>query len=722
MLLDRLAGPAIAAGVVARGLLRRRQTSRLAQRLASLPATAPTVAPISIHWTDHQVPFIEAASEPDLAVGLGIVHAHLRLGQMEILRRVAQGRIAEMIGPLGIELDRTIRLMDVSRAVPATEAGLPDDVRAWAGGFVRGVNHLLAGAELPEEMRLLGIGREPWTMRDLLVNARLAAADITWFVYARLLREREKLPRDQWRALWPRLLASGMPNPEAAPLGVLARAGSNAAAVAGWRSASGAALLAADPHLSVALPNVWVMAGMSCPTINATGLMPTGFPIVAIGRNRSLAWAGTSLHAAATDLFDVSDLPIGERAAIIRVRGGGTRTVILRESPLGPVVSDGLLYRHPTPLALRWVGHLPSDELGAMLAVLRAQTPAAFAAAMEGFAVPGQNMVYATADGRIGHVLALRAPRHATIPDDLVRPASDATAWQALVPTSDFPARHDPASGVVASGNDEPPHSGVLPGYFYSPPDRMRRLRQLLEGDAKVDLAAMAATQVDARGQRDVLDALLARLPPHPMRDVLARWDGGYDLGSRGAVVFEAMLAELVRRLPDQARLLPLSAVWIGRGLIVDDALAMDDEALRPILRDSMDRAARMLRRHRTWGAMHRMRLRHYLGAVPVLGWRYRYGEYASPGGNDTLNKTGHGPVHGRHAVSYGASARFVTDMADPDASRAVLLGGQDGWVGSDTFADQVALWRRGEYLDLPLRPETARQWPHHTVLQPCST
>ena len=108
-----------------------------------------------------------------------------------------------------------------------------------------------------------------------------------------------------------------------------------------------------------------------------------------------------------------------------------------------------------------------------------------------------------------------------------------------------------------------------------------------------------------------------------------------------------------------------------------------------------------------------------YFGAVPLVGRRYSFGGYTSPGGNDTLNKTGHGPVRGRHPVSYGASARFLADMAEPDANRVVLLGGQDGWLGSDTFLDQVPLWRRGAYVPLPLRVETARCWAHHTVIRP---
>ncbi len=716
---DRISGAAIAAALIARGLLRRRPRRTLAQRLAALPATAPTESALRISWNDRQVPYIEAASEADLATGLGIVHAHLRLGQMEMMRRIAQGRVSEMAGPLAIELDRTLRLLGFGRAVPAIIAGLAPDVRTWAEGFVRGVNHVLARTALPEECVLLGIGREPWTLTDLFTNARLAAADISWFVYARLLRARAALPADAWHALWPRLLAGGAPEPDAAPAGLLARGGSNAAAVAGWRSSSGGALLAADPHLSVALPNIWLAAGLCCPTINAVGLMPAGFPIIGIGRNRHLAWGGTSLHAAASDLFDVSGLPLRERRETLRVRGLGLRSITLRDSPLGPVVSDGMLFRQSAPLALRWVGHAPSDEMGAMLGVMRAETSEDFARALEGFAIPGQNMIHATAAGSVGHRLALHAPRRCAAPRDVVQPPEAERAWADLLPGSGFPAVLDPPSGLVASANDAPPATEVQPGFFYSMPTRARRLRALLGGTAPVDAADMAHAQTDVQAPLDAAQALLARCPPHPAADILAAWDGCYDTESQGALVFEAMRAALQDTLPDQAGLRAVAAIWQGRAMLTSRILALDDATLQPLLRAAMDRAMALLRRHRNWGGVHRMRLRHYLASVPGLRRRFAFGEYPSPGGAVTLNKTGHGPVHGRHAVSYGASARFLADMADPDANRVVLLGGQDGWLGSDTFLDQVPLWRAGDYVDLPLRAETARAWPHVTVLRP---
>ncbi|RJF88289.1 hypothetical protein D3874_15780 [Oleomonas cavernae] len=99
-MIDKLWGTLVALGVVGRTMLRKppRPVS-MPERLAAMPADAPLAAPLTIHWDEHQIPFIEAQSDRDLAVGLGLVHAHLRLGQIEIMRRVALGRVAEMIAP-----------------------------------------------------------------------------------------------------------------------------------------------------------------------------------------------------------------------------------------------------------------------------------------------------------------------------------------------------------------------------------------------------------------------------------------------------------------------------------------------------------------------------------------------------------------------------------------------------------------------------------------------
>ncbi len=701
----------------------------VAERLAALPRRLPLGAPVAIHWDAHQIPFIEAAADADLAVALGAVHAHLRLAQMEMLRRLSQGRVAEAIGPLGIELDRALRLFGFARAVPEIIAGLAPATRTWAEGFVAGVNAVIATAPPPPEFALLGIAPEAWTLSDLFTAARLAGADVNWMVWARLLRSRAALPAEEWRRLWPRLLGTAAPPVPAAAaeqaVTAFARTGSNAAAVAGWRSLSGAALLAADPHLSVGLPNIWLACAVRSPGFAVCGLMPAGFPIVAIGRNRDIAWAGTSLHAASSDLFDARGLPITEREETIRVRGAAPRRIVLRDCPLGPIVSDGMLLRHDAPLALAWIGHRPSDEMGAMLGVMQARDGGEFRAALARFALPGQNMLHAGRDGRIGHVLAAHLPRRpAGPPPDLIASPAAAAHWTAPVGTAELPHWPDPAAGFAASANDRPPAGDLPVGFFFSPADRVQRMRQLLGGTGTLGAGDLAELQRDvvAMGAPALRDALLARLGPQASGTAVAAlrgWGGDYAPGAAGALAFEVLLADLARRLGRRGRRRGADAVWTARVLLAEDIAAMPDDALRPLLAAALRTAGRALRRHGTWGEAHRMRLRHHLGMLPLLARRFTYADWPSPGGNDTLNKTGHPAVRGRHAVSYGASARFIADLAMPDSSAVVLLGGQDGWPGSLTFADQTALWRDGGYVTLPLTPAAAQAWPHHTPIAP---
>jgi penicillin amidase len=276
---------------------------------------------------------------------------------------------------------------------------------------------------------------------------------------------------------------------------------------------------------------------------------------------------------------------------------------------------------------------------------------------------------------------------------------------------------------VVASANDRPPDGAVPAGYFFSPQDRVRRIRALLGGRGRLGLDDLAALQRDVLvpGMLVIRDRLLARIGARDGAGVraLAGWRGGYEADSRGALAYEVLLAELAHRLGRRGGLPQVSAVWTARALLADALLATPDRRLQPALDGALRATDRALRRWRTWGGLHRMRLRHQLAAVPLLGRRFRFSDTPSPGGNDTLDKTGHGPARGRHGVTYGASARFLADTADPDATRVVLLGGQDGWLGSDTFVDQAPLWREGRTIDLPLRPEAARAWPHHTVFRP---
>ena len=738
-----LGGIGVVAVVLGKAACSRKPKSRsLQQRLAMLPCTgAPVADAVTIRWNEHQIPFIEASSDNDLMVALGVVHAHLRLGQIELMRRIAYGRVAEMIGPLGIEVDRSLRLFDVGRAVPQMLAALSSEDRQLAESFVAGINHvLLDGGEKPAEFKLLNMRVEPWTLTDLLTFGRLASADIGWLVWLRLLPLREQLAPDVWAALWPRLLAGEMPATAAASerdlagraITAMLRSGSNSAAIAAHRSRSGAAMIASDPHLPLSLPNAWLIAGMHSPGFHCVGLMMPGLPFLLLGRNRWIAWGGTSLHAQGSDLFDVSEVPsavMRERTETVHVRGARTRRLRLRESEFGPIVSDGALLSSGQTLAMRWVGHRPSSELSAMLGVARARDWDSWSQALRSYGVSGANLVFAGSDGRVAHVLAAHLPRRPLQPPtDLVLPTQAASHWEQIADITAMPLRFDPPEGFVASAN-EPPRGGDFPvGYFFAPPDRAERLATLLGGDKLLDVDDLRRLQRDVAGSGSLRmrDLLLTALPLLPraaasqrLREVLRQWNGDYAADSAGALAFELLLAGVAKRLSNKRYLGAYQTVWMTQRLLRQDFAALPDAVLRRAVERALPAAARQLGRYARWGAMHRIRLKHPLGYLPGLGRFFNAPPFAAEGGNNTVHKSGHSLSGGEHEASFGSCARHISDLSDLDANDFVLLGGQDGWAGSANYLDQTALWQRGDYIRVPMRPESVRAaFTHITVLQ----
>ena len=732
---ERLAGlPPGAARLVARllwGTLRRPgRRVGLPERLGMLPTRGlPLRAPVAIRWNDRHVPYIEAAHDTDLAVALGVVHAHLRLAQIEFMRRAAWGRLAEVLGPAALGLDHTLRILNLPKAVPGIRALLPETTRAWLEGFAAGINAVIAHTtRWPEEFDLLGFRPEPWTLDDVLALGRLAGTDFTWRVWVLLLGLRE---REDWPDLWARLMrdnALPLPGFSGGGFPLFGVQGSNALAVAAEKSATGAALLAGDPHLSITLPNSWILAGMQSPGINAVGLMIPGVPAVALGRNWRIGWGGTNLHAQSSELFDVSDLPtdgVIERRETIRVRWAKPVEVTVRETEYGPIVSDSPLLRTSRQLALHWVGHVPSDEMTALLGVNRAGGWDEFLAALDGFAVPAQTMVYADVQGRVGQCMAAKLPRrpHGP-PSDLFAPRTARRHWQRFATATTLPRTLAPEGGYVASANNRPDEAGDVPvGFFFSPDDRVRRLRMVLEDLDRVSVEHLKALQRDVAvpSAPELRDRLLeaAERAGASAPQLFARleaWDGRYDADSRGALAFELLLHHLACALRGADGVALYTAGWEPWAILRDDLDRTDPGRLADALREAVGKAARDAARFGSWGTLHRLRLMHPLGLIPALGRRWRFMDEPAAGGNETLMKTAHGLKGGVHGAQLGSCARYVCDFADPDANGFALLGGQDGWLGSDGFLDQMDLWREGRYVPVPLRAEAARAMFVHTV------
>ena len=724
----------------------------VAQRLRDFPTRGLKLeGRVAIYWNERQIPFIEASGDGDAAFALGLVHAHLRLGQIATARMLARGRLSEMIGPAGVGIDRGLRALSYGGAAAEIERNMDEATLLWVGRFVDGLNRYQdSAARLPHDFGVLGLEPEPWTVADLIAIGRLAGTDVNWLVWANLLPLRA---RADWPDLWARLVKeekASLPGFDGRQrtaamqqgLGGLSRSGSNSVVVAGHRSATGGALIANDPHLGILVPNVWLIAGVRSPSCHAVGLMPPGLPVFAIGRNPHIAWGGTNLRAASSDLYDVGEVPeseIAERRERIGVRWWFDTEATVRETRWGPIVTDAppLARFDLPPLALKWIGHDASDEIGAMLAVSRARNFDEFRAAFDRFAVPGQNMLYADAEGNIGQVMAAWLPARAGAPADIVldTDAHD-DSWGAMRTGADLPCILNPKSGFLASANNRPPETDIPVGFFFSPDDRVRRMATLIGSEGAVSVETLKTLQRDVfmKSSATLRDLFVSRLDDLGLTAAadtagaetigrLRDWDGAYRRESLGAVAFEQFRAGFAARFyvlrHGEEDGPSFAATRRATALLEEDIAAADNETLRAALAAGLRAAADGLDAFAGWGDMHRLRLAHPLHRVPFVGGRYRFAEGGVGGSSETVMKTAHATTAERHTVTYGSNARHVSDMSDPDENWFVLLGGQDGWFNSSTLLDQWDLWRRGDYVRVPLTLSAVRaSFPHALTLE----
>lgn len=660
---------------------------------------------------------------------------------MELARLVSQGRLSEAIGSSTVDVDHAIRTMDFDRAVPETVASLPPDTRVWLQAYIDGVNHYLMNVEdLPQEFKVAGLERQPWTIADLLTISRIGGSDANWSVWITLLKLRE---REDWPQVWARIVETGSGARSTfdgmevdefdSVLGAYRRAGSNALAIAPQRTRTGTALFAADPHVGYLAPTIWLLAGLKSPSYHVVGIMPTGHPFFALGRNPVAAWGGTNLYAASSSFYDVSAVSaedISVRVEPIRVGSGRTVDVEVRETEYGPIISDipQLQGFNLPDTALKWVGHLPSDETSAMLAANRATSFEEFRAAFGPYAVSSMNMVYADVNGNIGQIQAARLPRRELdIPDDIVRPPHEVEPyWQSFVDATDLPALHNPPQGYVATANNRPPQGDVPVGIFFSTNDRITRINELFAGWDKIGVEELQALQQDVymAGSVRLRDVMIAKIDElglargastdeRQLLEEVREWDGHYRAESKGALAYELLRRAVIAAKAGEAfgseNLTGLTDV-IGDEFSLEAYLEEGNQReVATVLRSAIAMGAEEAKGKADWGSVHRLQLVHPFTAIPLVGDRYRFGDEPIGGSTQTLMKSGHNPGGEDFTPYHGASARFISDLSDLDANYFVLVGGQDGWLNSANFLDQMPLFLAGEYIQLPLRLEKVR-------------
>jgi len=697
---------------------------------------------VTVDIDDRGVATIHAASVEDALRAQGWLTARDRAFQLEVLRRNASGRLAELFGSAALPLDRRHRLYGFARVAEAAVPLLPPSERGDLETLASGINAYFAAhrGRLGLEFALLRREPEPWRPADSLAVLLLMYEQLTDDVEAQLGAEKlADLPESVRAFLLPRataddvLLVPDAPRlaPPALPVfedsaaKTLPRAarletteaegvaGSNAFAVSGSLSASGRPILAGDPHLGHEMPAIWLPMRFVVAGRTSEGVTLPGLPALTIGRTDQVAWSFTNLEGDVQDLYreriekgrarrrDGFE-PVVERKETILIRGGAEETLVVRSTSNGPLL-DG-------DLAVRWTALDPANLRVPNADFLRALDEAAFLATFDRFTGPPQNVVWASASGSIGWRPAgllpvRRAGTDGSVPYDASDPEN---AWRGYVPMEELPRVVDPPEGFVVTANQRT--IGTSFGHVVSSdwghPGRARRIRdRLLEAKAagtKMTRREAEAIQLDERSEtmRRTAAALRPFLPDDLGR-LLEGWDGTAD-----APTARYLVARALRRAVRERALAAWGAPpvrWHLEGDNWNDLLEADDAAFRTaglggrdaFLKGAADDAVAALekrygkgRSRWSWGEANRLSARHPLGYVPGLSWLFDPPRPHQSGAPGTPRAA---------SPAFGQSLRWIVDWGEPDAATLVVPFGASGHVGSPHRFDQLPSWRAGD-------------------------
>lgn len=534
---------------------------------------------------DNGVAHIAASSWRDTLYGLGFMHALDRPTQLLFSRAVASGRSAEQISakPELVETDRFFRRAGLYLTLEQEINQLDDATFGHLTAYCEGVNDSLRhyGRSLP--MWATGFQPQPWNQIAVLLignllsfgglavgqqqNERLLLDLIQTGVDPPRLRElfAPLLDDVDFELLRQVKIASQLSDEALELITDLPRlAGSNAWAVSPERSASGAALLASDPHLEVnRLPSIWYEAVLEWDDHYVMGATLPGCPMFAVARTENLSWGVTYLKGDTSDYFieDVRQSTSGWqyrrgeswhdfaiREEEILQKGAEPETLKVYYNDLGTLQGDPDEEGPGYHLLTLWTGDHEGvrRSLSTWLELVHCTTTLEGMDLVRDCPVPTLNWVFADREGHIGLQACGWFPKRRAGHNGLLPvPAWDErNHWQGWVSSDQLPRIYDPPEGFVASANENVnPPGGPMLITLPVPDYRKRRIVERLEELPQATIEDMQALQYDVVSlqARDLLKIFLPHLPPGDVRDRLEAWDGSYAPESTEATMFQRL-------------------------------------------------------------------------------------------------------------------------------------------------------------------------------------
>lgn len=498
---------------------------------------------VEVYYDAYGVPHIFAQNEADTYFALGYVHAQDRLFQMEMLRRAAAGRLAEILGPDLIPVDKLFRTLGLNQfakehAVKFLAADTADFQRA-VHAYQKGINQFIEKGKTPIEFTIIGIPKTEFTPEDIYL-----AVGFMSFGFAEGFRIDPVLEKikEEFGPVYLHDLAVDTPadavriksangpvkqndqliaalNHALNLLPVPQLQGSNGWVVSPAKSVTGFPILSNDTHIEYAQPAVWYEAHLEYPGFSFYGHHLAGIPFGLLGNNRFCGVGLTMFENDDVDFFRETINPLnpnqvkfGEnwdnlslRNEVIKVKGQEDVRLPIRTSRHGPIVNGVVQHvdEITDPVALSW--QLLMVENQAVQAAYQLNHATTFKQAQEAvslFSSPGLNVMYGDTEGNIAWWAVAKLPirPHHVQSKFFLDGATGQDEYLGYYDFSKNPHAVNPPWGFVYSANNQPDTvDGILyPGYYY-PKSRAGRIFELLAKNKKFSVADFKEMILDVK-------------------------------------------------------------------------------------------------------------------------------------------------------------------------------------------------------------------------------
>jgi penicillin amidase len=555
-----------------------------------------TTEDVTVYFDDIGVPHINAQNQKDAYLALGYVHAQDRLWQMELVRRIAAGRLSEILGKELLSVDQFFSGLGIEEAANKTIASLDKSSQAYilTQAYLDGVNQFIKNGKTPLEFILLGLEKEKYTIKDIYnvfgymsfsfavahktdpllteIKEKLGApylSELLGFAGENLTVNKTSIP-EKINASISRAVSSIMDDLPVSPF-----IGSNSWVIAPEKTKNGKVIFANDPHIGFSQPSVWYQNHIKTPDFEIYGFNIALMPFPLMGHNRAYAYGMTILANDDLNFYIEEDNPENsleyktidgyEKYQLvdktIHVKNAIDTNFQVKVSRHGPIMNG--LIKHvidERPIAMNWIyTQLPNEMLEVSYGISHANSMRDFKNSVAKIHAPGLNVMYGDAKDNIGWFSSakLYQLRDGLSSKTYLNGASGNDEIIEYLPFEENPQAINPTWKYVYSANNQPDSvRGKLYQGYYQPQDRAKRIVELLDEKndfTKKDVSKMiydvksSTVSEISKGLLKSVEKSKGTASEIKAFSIIENWDGNYLKTSVGPTIFNRFLYEFLK-------------------------------------------------------------------------------------------------------------------------------------------------------------------------------